>query len=168
MSPWCSQLKNVEVWFQRASDVVRKLKTGDVDMGIVGYDMLREYGEVRACSLDLLHLDTMCSWKTAMCAIWQVHQVSTFYAKNFMTSWNEAATSYLYSLFKCMYEIIFSRWFEGLYLGSHSHLEIVFFSVSVARMTRTLSLFTTLWGSDNATLPLGCVFSSGYFVVYFQ
>lgn len=41
------QLKNVEVWFQRASDVVRKLKSGDVDMGIVGYDMLREYGEVR-------------------------------------------------------------------------------------------------------------------------
>lgn len=40
-----SELKNVEVWFQRASDVVRKLKTGDVDMGIVGYDMLREYGE---------------------------------------------------------------------------------------------------------------------------
>lgn len=44
----CLQLKDVEVWFQRASDVVRKLKTGDVDMGIVGYDMLREYGEVRA------------------------------------------------------------------------------------------------------------------------
>lgn len=41
------QLKNVEVWFQRASDVVRKLKSGDIDMGIVGYDMLREYGEVR-------------------------------------------------------------------------------------------------------------------------
>jgi len=40
-----SELKNVEVWFQRASDVVRKLKSGDVDMGIVGYDMLREYGE---------------------------------------------------------------------------------------------------------------------------
>ncbi|KAG0608585.1 hypothetical protein M758_8G116900 [Ceratodon purpureus] len=40
-----SELKNVEVWFQRASDVVRKIKNGDVDMGIVGYDMLREYGE---------------------------------------------------------------------------------------------------------------------------
>lgn len=38
----------MEVWFQRASDVVRKIKTGDVDMGIVGYDMLREYGEVCA------------------------------------------------------------------------------------------------------------------------
>jgi ATP phosphoribosyltransferase len=41
----CAQLKNVEVWFQRASDVVRKLRSGDVDMGIVGYDMVREYGE---------------------------------------------------------------------------------------------------------------------------
>jgi ATP phosphoribosyltransferase len=40
-----SELKNVEVWFQRASDVVRKLRSGDVDMGIVGYDMVREYGE---------------------------------------------------------------------------------------------------------------------------
>eukprot|EP00239_Pterosperma_sp_CCMP1384_P002244 CAMPEP_0197844708 /NCGR_PEP_ID=MMETSP1438-20131217/1691_1 /TAXON_ID=1461541 /ORGANISM="Pterosperma sp., Strain CCMP1384" /LENGTH=436 /DNA_ID=CAMNT_0043455647 /DNA_START=26 /DNA_END=1336 /DNA_ORIENTATION=- len=34
----------VEVWFQRASDVVRRLCTGDLDMGIVGYDMLIEYG----------------------------------------------------------------------------------------------------------------------------
>ncbi|CAM6023137.1 unnamed protein product [Sphagnum balticum] len=40
-----SELKNVEVWFQRASDVVRKLRSGDVDMGIVGYDMVREYGQ---------------------------------------------------------------------------------------------------------------------------
>jgi ATP phosphoribosyltransferase len=40
-----TQLKNVEVWFQRASDVVRKLRSGDVDMGIVGYDMVREYGK---------------------------------------------------------------------------------------------------------------------------
>ncbi|CAM6039455.1 unnamed protein product [Sphagnum compactum] len=40
-----SELKNVEVWFQRASDVVRKLRSGDVDMGIVGYDMVREYGK---------------------------------------------------------------------------------------------------------------------------
>jgi ATP phosphoribosyltransferase len=27
------------VWFQRASDVVRKLRLGDIDLGIVGYDM---------------------------------------------------------------------------------------------------------------------------------
>ena len=30
------QLPGVEVWFQRASDVVRKLVYGDVDLGIVG------------------------------------------------------------------------------------------------------------------------------------
>ena len=36
----------MEVWFQRASDVMRKLRTGDVDVGIVGYDMFVEYGEV--------------------------------------------------------------------------------------------------------------------------
>ena len=34
----------VEVWFQRATDVVRKLVSGDIDIGIVGYDMLREIG----------------------------------------------------------------------------------------------------------------------------
>ena len=34
----------MEVWFQRATDVVRKLISGDVDIGIVGYDMLREIG----------------------------------------------------------------------------------------------------------------------------
>ena len=30
-----SQLPNVEVWFQRATDVVRKLTYGDVDIGFV-------------------------------------------------------------------------------------------------------------------------------------
>ena len=34
----------MEVWFQRATDVVRKLLSGDIDIGIVGYDMLREIG----------------------------------------------------------------------------------------------------------------------------
>ena len=39
----CSaQLPHLEVWFQRASDVVRKLVYGDVDLGIVGHDMLSE------------------------------------------------------------------------------------------------------------------------------
>lgn len=39
-----SQMPGVEVWFQRATDVVRKLVYGDVDLGIVGYDMLCEIG----------------------------------------------------------------------------------------------------------------------------
>ncbi|CAM6120140.1 unnamed protein product [Calypogeia fissa] len=38
-------LDNLEVWFQRESDVVRKLRTGDIDMGILGYDVLAEFGE---------------------------------------------------------------------------------------------------------------------------
>jgi ATP phosphoribosyltransferase len=33
------------VWFQRASDVVRKLRTGDLDLGIVGTDMCTELGD---------------------------------------------------------------------------------------------------------------------------
>ena len=44
---YAAEIPNVpgmEVWFQRATDVVRKLMTGDVDIGIVGYDMLREIG----------------------------------------------------------------------------------------------------------------------------
>lgn len=40
-----SQMPGLEVWFQRASDVVRKLTYGDVDLGIVGYDMLSEIGD---------------------------------------------------------------------------------------------------------------------------
>ncbi|BDA42120.1 ATP phosphoribosyltransferase [Coccomyxa sp. Obi] len=36
------QMPGLEVWFQRASDVVRKLMYGDVDLGIVGYDMYAE------------------------------------------------------------------------------------------------------------------------------
>ncbi len=39
------QMPGVEVWFQRASDVVRKLMYGDVDLGIVGYDMFREIAD---------------------------------------------------------------------------------------------------------------------------
>ena len=39
------QLPGLEVWFQRATDVVRKLVSGDIDIGIVGYDMLKEIGE---------------------------------------------------------------------------------------------------------------------------
>ena len=42
----CSlQMPGLEVWFQRASDVVRKLMYGDVDLGIVGYDMFREIAD---------------------------------------------------------------------------------------------------------------------------
>lgn len=37
--------ENLEVWFQRASDVVRKLRYGDVDVGIVGYDMFCEFAK---------------------------------------------------------------------------------------------------------------------------
>lgn len=42
--PLLLQLPGLEVWFQRATDVVRKLVTGDIDIGIVGYDMLCEIG----------------------------------------------------------------------------------------------------------------------------
>ena len=35
-------LPGLEVWFQRATDCVRKLSYGDIDIAIVGYDMFRE------------------------------------------------------------------------------------------------------------------------------
>ncbi|KDP42417.1 hypothetical protein JCGZ_00214 [Jatropha curcas] len=38
------QLSNVEVWFQRPKDIVRKLLSGDLDLGIVGFDTVNEYG----------------------------------------------------------------------------------------------------------------------------
>lgn len=34
---------NLEVWFQRSADIVRKVRDGDVDMGIVGFDTVVEY-----------------------------------------------------------------------------------------------------------------------------
>ncbi|CAH1450652.1 unnamed protein product [Lactuca virosa] len=40
------QLENLEVWFQRPKDIVRKLVSGDLDIGIVGLDTVSEYGEV--------------------------------------------------------------------------------------------------------------------------
>ncbi|XP_074309273.1 ATP phosphoribosyltransferase 2, chloroplastic [Silene latifolia] len=39
------QLSNLEVWFQRPTDVVKKLLSGDLDLGIVGFDTLSEYGQ---------------------------------------------------------------------------------------------------------------------------
>lgn len=41
------QLSNFEVWFQRPKDIVRKLVSGDLDLGIVGLDIVSEYGQVR-------------------------------------------------------------------------------------------------------------------------
>lgn len=38
-------LSNLEVWFQRPKDVVRKLLTGDLDLGIVGIDTVSEFGQ---------------------------------------------------------------------------------------------------------------------------
>jgi ATP phosphoribosyltransferase len=48
-----AQLPDLEVWFQRASDVVRKLVRGDLDLGIVGADM---FEELAAGSPDLIVL----------------------------------------------------------------------------------------------------------------
>lgn len=39
------QISSLEVWFQRPSDIVRKLSSGDLDLGIVGLDTLREHGK---------------------------------------------------------------------------------------------------------------------------
>lgn len=55
------QLKDLEVWFQRESDVVRKLRSGDVDMGIVGYDVVAEFGEVGNYTTRTITIIIMCS-----------------------------------------------------------------------------------------------------------
>ncbi|OMO70513.1 ATP phosphoribosyltransferase HisG [Corchorus capsularis] len=39
------ELSNVEVCFQRPKDIVRKLLSGDLDLGIVGLDTVSEYGQ---------------------------------------------------------------------------------------------------------------------------
>ncbi|KAA8536572.1 hypothetical protein F0562_029050 [Nyssa sinensis] len=40
-----ANLSNLEVWFQRPKDIVRKLVSGDLDLGIVGLDTVSEYGQ---------------------------------------------------------------------------------------------------------------------------
>ncbi len=37
------EMPNLEVWFQRSADVVRKVRDGDVDLGIIGLDNVAEY-----------------------------------------------------------------------------------------------------------------------------
>lgn len=37
------EIPDLEVWFQRSADVVRKVRDGDVDLGIVGFDTVVEY-----------------------------------------------------------------------------------------------------------------------------
>ncbi|KAJ8767744.1 hypothetical protein K2173_020684 [Erythroxylum novogranatense] len=39
------QLSNLEVWFQRPKDIVKKLVSGDLDLGIVGFDTVSEHGQ---------------------------------------------------------------------------------------------------------------------------
>ncbi|GMP67672.1 hypothetical protein CsSME_00027582 [Camellia sinensis var. sinensis] len=39
-------LSNLEVWFQRPKDIVPKLVSGDLDLGIVGLDTVSEYGQI--------------------------------------------------------------------------------------------------------------------------
>jgi ATP phosphoribosyltransferase len=36
-------MPDLEVWFQRTADVVRKVRDGDIDLGSVGYDAVAEY-----------------------------------------------------------------------------------------------------------------------------
>ncbi len=37
-------IPELEVWFQRSDDIVRKVRHGDVDLGITGFDSVAEYG----------------------------------------------------------------------------------------------------------------------------
>lgn len=39
------QLSNLQVWFQRPKDIVKKLLSGDLDIGIVGFDTVSEHGQ---------------------------------------------------------------------------------------------------------------------------
>ncbi|KAL8061200.1 hypothetical protein ABFX02_02G072300 [Erythranthe guttata] len=39
------QIPTLEVWYQRPTDIVKKLVSGDLDLGIVGLDIVNEYGQ---------------------------------------------------------------------------------------------------------------------------
>ncbi len=38
-----AEIPGLEVWFQRSADIVRKVRDGDVDLGIVGFDIVSEF-----------------------------------------------------------------------------------------------------------------------------
>jgi ATP phosphoribosyltransferase len=38
-------IPEVEIWFQRSADIVLKVRYGDVDLGITGFDSVAEYGD---------------------------------------------------------------------------------------------------------------------------
>jgi ATP phosphoribosyltransferase len=38
-------IPEVEIWFQRSADIVHKVRYGDVDLGITGFDSVAEYGD---------------------------------------------------------------------------------------------------------------------------
>ncbi|KAF5953877.1 hypothetical protein HYC85_006733 [Camellia sinensis] len=44
-NPGHAKLSNLEVWFQWPKDIVRKLVSRDLDLGIVGLDAVSEYGQ---------------------------------------------------------------------------------------------------------------------------
>src|SRR5512136_1416645 len=38
-------IPELEIWFQRSADIVLKVRFGDVDLGITGFDSVAEYGD---------------------------------------------------------------------------------------------------------------------------
>lgn len=60
------QLPGLEVWFQRASDVVRKLVRGDLDLGIVGADMFQvQRNSTATVMIDQnLQISSLVHWRT--------------------------------------------------------------------------------------------------------
>lgn len=49
-----AEIPHLEVWFQRSADIVRKVRDGIVDLGIVGFDMVVEY-RGRADEVVIIH-----------------------------------------------------------------------------------------------------------------
>jgi ATP phosphoribosyltransferase len=47
-------IPEVEIWFQRSADIVHKVRYGDVDLGITGFDSVAEYGDEGA-EIIILH-----------------------------------------------------------------------------------------------------------------
>lgn len=65
------QLSNLEVWFQRPKDIVRKLLSGDLDLGIVGLDTVSEYGHVSVLSHRMICAIKL--WSLEIClGIWEL------------------------------------------------------------------------------------------------
>ncbi len=119
--------------------MVRKLRSGDVDMGIVGYDMVREYGKVSISNFMCKHFEGSVFFLTQekfQSQVWNRHYSLSDHAGDLPIK----AT--------CLWDHVFMH-ICLLYMGQEKKILCLF---HVARMMKISLLFMMLLDMESATL----------------